>query len=286
MFSENQYQLIDFGGEKKLESFAGVNICRDTPSASGRWLDRSDWPKVDATCECSGKTRRWRGQVPEDWTLKFGDSPMQFELRLTPTGQVGVFPEQAINWDWILGHKIDFTGKKAINLFGYTGGTTMALATRGAEVAHVDAASSVVKWARSNADRSGLSDAPIRWIVEDARRFVQREIKRGNRYDVVVADPPSFGRGPAGEIWKLERDLEVFAEEVRQLLSETPSLVLISCHTPGIVASDLKSIFRHAVLSHSRSPMANSMQAFEMKLPVTNSAVTLPSGCCFRWSAG
>lgn len=285
MFSENQYQLIDFGDEQKLESFASVNICRDTPSAPGRRLDRSHWPNVDATCEWLGKTRHWSGQVPQDWTLKFGESPMKFELRLTPTGQVGVFPEQAINWDWILNHKIDFTGKKAINLFGYTGGTTMALATRGAKVAHVDAAGSVVKWARSNAARSGLSDAPIRWIVEDARRFVQREIKRGNRYDVVVADPPSFGRGPSGETWKLERDLEVFAEEVGQLLSETPSLVLISCHTPGIAARDLESVFRQAVLSHGRSPLASSMQAFEMKLPVTNSSDALPSGCCFRWSA-
>lgn len=297
MFHRNQYRLLDFGDDQKLEVFGPLVVARETPSAIGTVHRHDHWRKADLVCRQQGDKKSWDGHIPDDWSIQFGDTSLTFELRATPTGQVGLFPEQAVNWDWILSYPNQLVGAKALNLFAYTGGTTMALAAIGASVVHLDAASSVVQWARANASRSGMTELPIRWIVEDASRFLSREIKRGNRYDILVADPPSFGRGPSGETWKLERDLPDFLLQMKQILSNTPKMIIVSCHTPGVDARRLKSMCERVFPSHG------ILDAFEMSLDVdpldlnsdqheSNPAYakqspeevhSLASGCCVRW---
>ena len=176
---------------------------------------------------------------------------------------------------------------KAINLFGYTGGTTMALAQRGAAVTHVDAAKSVVNWARENAQQSNLADAPIRWIVEDAVRFLNREIKRGNRYDIVVADPPSFGRGPKNEVWKIQRDLDQLVSLFNQVTEGRCQMLILSCHTPEFTPERLRE-----VVMSEMSIVGGDHRAFQMSIPVSGDGNAtskqkpnrLYSGSCFRWA--
>ncbi len=278
-FDSTQYRLIDFGEEQKLESFGGVVVCRETPSALGIKGDRKVWDTAHLTCGRDGKlinvNRVWEGSGKSDWTTRFGS--FEFELRQTPTGQVGIFPEQATNWSWIHNLPMELSGLKALNLFGYTGGSTMALAARGAEVVHCDAAKSVVNWARSNARRSGLENAAIRWIVEDAMTFVRREIKRGNKYHIVVADPPTFGRGPSGESWKIQRDFEKLLIGLSQLTFDQCSMLLFSCHTPEFDHHQLASL-----VNDTFTVKTNQLESFRLTIPSTSGKV-LPSGHCVRW---
>jgi 23S rRNA (cytosine1962-C5)-methyltransferase len=236
----SEYELLDFGESEKLESFAGTVVRRETPSANGRRRPSDMWSSFDLRCQNRADAIRWEGRPPEHWRAKFCD--LKFNLRPTPTGQVGVFPEQEVNWTWIFDSRSEWEGLRALNLFAYTGGTTMALARRGVQVAHVDSARSVVNWARQNAIDSGLEKAPIRWIVEDAMTFVEREIKRGNRYDIVVADPPSFGRGPKGESWKIQKDLRRLLDGLAELTADRCRMALISCHTPGFDHRNLEAV--------------------------------------------
>jgi len=206
MFDPQQYELIEFGEGTKVERFGGNVVARESPSVE-MFDPKSpiDQFEVDASYDSRDGDDgdcAWHGNVEDGWCVVHGSN--KFSLRQTPSGQVGLFPEQAANWDWIQSHAAKISGKKAINLFAYTGGSTLALAAAGAHVTHVDSASSVVTWARQNAAASGLADHPIRWMVEDAMKFVQREIKRGNTYEIFVADPPSFGRGKKKETWKIE----------------------------------------------------------------------------------
>ena len=272
---QNQYRLVDFGGNEKLEMFGGTIVRRETPSAAGVKASAADWSSAQLSYRSKQNNSSWVGDADDDWHLKFGQS--RFSLRTTPTGQVGLFPEQAINWSWIDQLPIDLSGSKALNLFAYTGGTTLALAHRGAEVVHCDAAKSVVNWARKNAASSGLEQAPIRWIVEDALTFVGREIKRGNRYQIVVADPPSFGRGPGGESWKMKRDFQRLVDGLSQLTGDETQMILISCHTPEFSHNDLKSS-----VSGSFRLGGNPGESFELTIPASNGK-SLVSGQCFRW---
>lgn len=275
MMSLGQYELLDFGENEKLESFAGTIVRRETPSATGARGQHEQWGRFDLHGKLFPNEVRWTGEIPHPWWFDAGEFGLT--LRTTPTGQVGVFPEQAVNWTWIAEAPLDLKGLRAINLFAYTGGTTMALACRGAHVVHVDSAKSVVNWARSNAQESGLENAPIRWIVEDAMTFVQREISRGNTYDIVVADPPSFGRGPKGELWKIQRDIDYLIESLSQLTAGNCRMMLVSCHTPGINHDTLeRSAKRVFDLRSGRS------EGFEMSL-ASVSGKQLPSGSCFRW---
>ena len=234
MFEPHEYELLDFSRGEKLERFGITVTRRQTPSVpdTGYLISDSATPaqicyrRVDST-----GAGRWTGDVDGYWQTSHRG--ITFQLRATKTGQVGVFPEQASNWDWIYNSRLNLQGLNAINLFGYTGGTTLALAKAGAKVTHVDAAKTAVSWARENATVSGLKDYPIRWITEDAMRFVEREIKRGKHYDIFVADPPSFGRGPSGETWKLERDLANLLSSAALLTSSRPTMIIITCHTPG-----------------------------------------------------
>ena len=275
---QQQYQLIDFGCNEKLEFFGGKIVRRETPSAPGSKNIGTDWDCAELTFKLGQPKPRWEGESGVDWFMEFGSN--RFNLRQTPTGQVGVFPEQAVNWNWIDQLPIELSGVKALNLFAYTGGTTLALAQRGAQVVHCDAAKSVVNWARSNAESSGLQNAPIRWIVEDALTFVRREIKRGNKYQIVVADPPSFGRGPGGESWKIQRDLKALIQGLAELSGDEVLMILISCHTPELdhvsLRSTVSSSFRLGAIG------ADHGESLELKIPAS-SGKSLASGQCFRW---
>ncbi len=276
MFSPSQYKLIDFGDAEKLEQFGELTIRRPAPAA--------EFASRDVECD-------WEDAITFDrdigWNVSRSEigcevehRGIRFRIEATPTGQVGMFPEQVRNWDWILDHPRDLKGLKAINLFGYTGGTTMALALRGVQVTHVDAASSVVDWARSNAQLAGLSNAPIRWITEDAVRFLGREIKRGNHYDIVVADPPSFGRGPKKETWKIQRDLEELIGLLDQLCQKKCQMAILSCHTPEFSANDLGKLVR------TRFGLKRTI-GDELDLPLAaanHPQKRLASGDCFRFA--
>ena len=280
MFGFEEYELLDFGGEEKLERFGEVFARRETPAAIGKKNLPGIWNM--ATCRfqrdsssSSNGTWSYEYELPSPWLLPYG--PFRFILKPTPFGHLGVFAEQSANWQWLL-KQPDLKGFKALNLFAYTGGTTMALAAKGCEVTHVDSSKSVVGWARDNAAVSGLAEAPIRWIVEDAVRYVKREIKRGNRYNIVVADPPSFGRGTKKETWKLERDLGELLSDLATLCGQQIKAVLISCHTPGFESPRLGRLVQDAFQLDN-----GTEEPFEMRLE-TESGRALPSGSCYRWS--
>ncbi len=293
MRDSKPYELLDFGHGRRLERFGELVLDRPCPAAVN--FERSDpllWEEADARFEGRERERgRWvcRRSLPERWTLAHG--PLRFELKRTDFGHVGVFPEQAENWQWIadrcksqrrtapgeafsgagtsrgqfvhgscvdVGHDNEADSplprprsqqergqvSKVLNLFAYTGGATMAAAAAGAEVVHVDAAKNVVAWACRNAKLAGLADAPIRWIVEDAQKFVKREIRRGNRYDAVILDPPSYGHGAHGEVWRLAKHLPRLLELCAELTADRLRFLLLTCHTPGFDADMLAAMVR------------------------------------------
>jgi 23S rRNA (cytosine1962-C5)-methyltransferase len=215
--------------------------------------------------------------LPETWTICHDE--LQFQLKPTPFGNVGVYPEQAENWDWIRSQvKRSERRLKVLNLFAYTGGATLAAAAAGAEVVHVDAAANVVAWARRNAEASGLEDAPIRWIVEDAVKFCRREVRRGNRYDAVILDPPSYGHGPKGEVWKTERHLMSLLSLCGKLTVKRRVFVLVTCHTPSLGAAELEACLADAVFGHCQS----GVRAYRLEIRSADGR-TLPSGVMARW---
>ncbi len=282
MFDEAQYALIDFGNGEKLERFGGRTIRRETPSVDVGTAKTDDWV-CDAAYEkhYGSGPGKWKPASPtassttDDWSIEHDRK--RFLLKLAPSGQVGVFPEQSANWDWIDKRRKSVEGLNAINLFAYTGGTTMALANCGVSVTHVDAAKPAVTWARENAQASGLADAPIRWIVDDALAYMRREVKRGKKYQIIVADPPSFGRAPGGDVWKIQRDLPTLIELATQLAGDELKMLILSCHTPGINADDLKQQARE-----TRRLRFGSGETLELTLK-SQSGARLPSGDCFRW---
>jgi 23S rRNA (cytosine1962-C5)-methyltransferase len=244
VFTPEDYELIDFGDGRRLERFQGVIVDRPCPAADG--LLRSApaaWQRADMRYERNAAGQgKWRQKQrrAEGWSIRYRSR--QLELRPTPWGQVGVFPEQVENWDWIEA-QVRRVGRplRVLNLFAYTGGATLAAAAAGAEVVHLDAAKTVVAWARRNAVMSNLSGAPIRWIVEDAVNFVEREVRRGNRYDAVILDPPSYGHGPKGEAWKIEKHLAELLSRCAALTEGRPAFILVSCHSPSIRPRHLRA---------------------------------------------
>jgi len=254
MFAREQYELIDFGDGRKLERFGLHTIDRPAPAArapralAARWAEASarfDEPRL-------GTSGRWSGPLADcaaadaRWTV--AHPPMRFELRLASSGQVGVFPEQAANWDW-LADRVRGASEpiRVLNLFAYTGGSTMACALGGAAVTHVDASRSAVAWARANADASDMPHDRVRWLVEDARRFVEREIRRRRRYDAVVLDPPTFGRGPRGETWSFESDMPGLLTHCRALLVPMPRFILLTGHTTNLPATRIRDLLALAL---------------------------------------
>lgn len=239
MFTRDVHQLLDFGGGRKLERFGSYVLNRPSPAAEGFAQEQPElWPQADARYDRGAERRGdWRCAKPiaDRWPADFGEFTL--ELKLTEFGHLGLFAEQVENWRWIYEQVRRAGAIKVLNLFAYTGGSTLAAASAGAEVVHVDAAEGVVAWARRNAEASGLADKPIRWIHEDAAKFVARELKRGNRYHAVILDPPAFGHGPRGQNWKLDTDLAELLEMCCALCSDQRQFLLLTCHSGDLAQS-------------------------------------------------
>lgn len=240
------YGLVDSGGGRKLERYGRFSVVRPEPQCL--WapaLPASQWDRADAIFDPSGEedAGRWRfsGPAPETWPLSWGE--VRFHGRFTSFRHLAFFPEQAANWAWLEARQRG-AGRplKILNLFGYTGVASLVCAAAGAEVTHVDASKKAVAWARENATLSGLEDKPVRWIVEDARKYVAREVKRGNRYDGIILDPPKYGRGPTGEVWRLYEDLPELIALCAQLLSDDASFLLLNAYAERISGVALASL--------------------------------------------
>jgi len=230
----SDYELLDSGGEEKLERYGNVTLARPDPQALwGKSLGAGEWQKAKGRFERQGREGRWIEQgLPKEWQISLKD--LNFLIRPTSFKHTGLFPEQASNWGWSA-ELVKNAGREVtvLNLFGYTAGATLAAAKAGAKVTHVDASKTAVAWARENARLSGLEEAPVRWIIEDAMKFVKREIARGNRYDGINMDPPAFGHGPKDELWKIEEDFIEIVKLCRELLSEKPLFFLINGYAAG-----------------------------------------------------
>ena len=276
------YEVLDTSGGEKLERWGKYVLVRPDPQVI--WNTPKDdplWRKYDARyARSSTGGGKWANlRLPEHWQVKYRE--LTFNVKPMNFKHTGVFPEQAANWDFIM-ETIRGAGRpiNALNLFAYTGGATLACAAVGASVCHVDAAKGMVAWAKENAKSSGLEDRPIRWIVDDCAKFVEREIRRGRRYDAIIMDPPSYGRGPSGEIWKLEENLWPFVQLVSQVLSDKPLFVIINSYTtglaPSVVGYIMDSIFTKRFGGHS--------ECGELGLPVKDSGLVLPCGSTGRWT--
>ena len=277
------YEVLDTGNGEKLERWGDVILQRPDPQTIWPAAAPEKWRRADAVyhrSERGGGSWETRRQLPERWTVRYGD--LRFYVRPTGFKHTGLFPEQAANWDWMR-EKIAASGRKdvrVLNLFGYTGGATLACAAAGARGTHVDAAKGMVQWAKENRELCGLPETSCRWIVEDAIRFVQREIRRGNTYDGILMDPPSYGRGPSGEVWKLENELYGLIDTAAQVLSPEPVFFLINSYTTGFQASVLSNMIRKCVISRA----GGREDCQELCLPVTSGGV-LPCGATGRWEA-
>jgi 23S rRNA (cytosine1962-C5)-methyltransferase len=278
-----EYEVIDASDGEKLERWGKYLLVRPDPQVIWN-TPKTDprWERYDARYfrSSTGGGRWSEHHLPEHWQLHYRE--LTFLVRPMNFKHTGIFPEQAVNWDFIM-DTVRGAGRpvNVLNLFAYTGGATLAAAAAGASVCHVDAAKGMVQMARDNAKASGLENAPIRWIVDDAAKFVEREIRRGKRYDAVIMDPPSYGRGPSGEIWKLETSLWPFLELVSGVLSDRPLFVLVNSYTTGLAPS-VVGYMLDSILSKQYGGRTESR---ELGLPVTASGLCLPCGATGRWIA-
>ena len=285
MWIENwkDYELLDCGDGEKLERWGRQILVRPDPQAIWEAPRRSSaWQNPDARYLRSntGGGHWERRKLPEQWTVQYGE--LTFNVKPMNFKHTGLFPEQAVNWDFVM-EKIRRAGRpiQVLNLFAYTGGATVACAAAGASVCHVDAAKGMVAWAKENARSSGLADAPIRWIVDDCAKFVEREIRRGRRYDAIIMDPPSYGRGPSGEVWKLEQNLYPFVKLCAGVLSDDPLFVILNSYTTGLAPSVLGYILNLLV----SGTYGGHTECAELGLPVTETGMALPCGATGRWIA-
>lgn len=277
------YELIDSSDGEKLERWGKYVLVRPDPQII--WKNAANdprWKHADAVYKRSGTGGgKWvKNELPEQWTIKYGS--LTFLLKPMGFKHTGLFPEQAANWDWFSG-LIRNAGRnvKVLNLFAYTGGATVAAAAAGASVVHVDAAKGMVAQAKENAALSGLADARIRYIVDDCKKFVEREIRRGNKYDAVIMDPPSYGRGPGGEVWKIEDSVDELVGLCSKLLSEHPLFFLINSYTTGLSPLAMQYILYLKVASH----YGGTLSSGELGLPVSRTGCVLPCGASARWQA-
>lgn len=279
------YQLLDTGNGMKQERWGPYNLVRPDPQIIWHRPDEAPWEGWDGYYHRSstgGGSWEFKRQLPEYWTIKY--KSLTLKIRPTSFKHTGLFPEQAVNWDWfsakIRAAKAAGREVNVLNLFGYTGAASCAAAAAGASVCHVDAAEGMVKWCRENAALSGLAEAPIRYITDDCLKFVRREIKRGRRYDGIIMDPPTYGRGSSGEMWRLEDQLWELLRECDRLLSDRPLFFLINAYTarlsPTVVANLLTDLL---------GPRAGALSAGEIGLPAKRDGKILPCGIYGRWEA-
>lgn len=276
------YQLLDCGGGKRYERWGKQYLVRPDPQAI--WAPARKWDRVNAVYHRSSTGGgSWEVfSLPDSWQISY--KKLVFNIKPMSFKHTGVFPEQGANWDFIterIGHRLRGGGEQpsVLNLFAYTGGATMAAAAAGARVCHVDASKGMVSWAKENARSSGLGDAPIRYIVDDCIKFVKREINRGHKYDAIIMDPPSYGRGPSGEVWRFEENIDDFVGLCGQLLSDTPLFVIISSYTAGVSPSVPAYILSRTVASR----FGGHTEADELGLEVTSTGLALPCGHASRW---
>lgn len=283
--TNDEYQLLDSGNELKLERVGDYTLVRPSPQAIWRpQLPPSEWKRADATFNRTADGEgywTWHTKVKREFDILYNN--ISFTLRLTNFGHLGLFPEQAENWNWlrkIIRKRLVQTGYRnlhVLNLFAYTGGSTLACSQAGAHVVHLDAAKGVVDWARKNAKTCDLEERPIRWIIDDVLKFVQREERRNNRYQGIILDPPSFGRGPKGEVFKIEQDLVPLLEACKAILARDALFVLYSCHTPGFTGLTLENQLADLVVGTK-----GKMESGEMTVREP-SGRQLPSGTFARW---
>ncbi|MGD9723861.1 MAG: class I SAM-dependent methyltransferase [Pirellulales bacterium] len=283
MFASREYQLLDFGSGRKLERIGAYVIDRPTPAAgAGRPRTPALWESADAKFEREGSPRgRWtfRRQIAAAWPIPFG--PMTLGLKFSDFGQVGLYPEQAPNWDWIA-DRVSAADEtlRVLNLFGYTGGSTLAAAAAGAEVTHVDAAQSVVAWARRNVATSGMESAPIRWIAEDAPTFMRRELRRGRDYHAIILDPPAYGHGPDGERWKLADQLGELLQLCLELTARDRRFLLLTCHSGELAVAE--GLLKAALTSAPKFREGGKIEASDMFL-ASAAGGRLHCGAVVRW---
>jgi 23S rRNA (cytosine1962-C5)-methyltransferase len=289
--------VIDTSSKEKLERWGKYILVRPDPQVIWNTL-RMDkrWTSPDGHYHRSNKGGgEWDfNALPEKWKISYDSLGLKFWLQPFAFKHTGIFPEQAANWDWfssIIDKAVREDGRKpegeravkVLNLFAYTGGATLAAAAAGARVTHVDASKGMVGWAKENAVSSGLGEAPIRWLVDDCKKFVEREIRRGNKYDGIIMDPPSYGRGKNGEVWKFEQNIEDLVTLCMQVLSDKPLFFLINSYTTGISSQVLENILR---MNFEKSCKAKGkFENGEIGLPMTNSKLVLPCGIYGRWES-
>lgn len=277
------YELLDCGKGEKLERWGSYTLVRPDPQAIWNTPRRHPgWKRYDARYSRShtGGGQWVKKDLPQRWQVRYG--ALTFNIKPMNFKHTGLFPEQAANWDFAM-EQIRRAGRpiRVLNLFAYTGGATVACAKAGASVCHVDAAKGMVAWAKENARLTGLQEAPIRWIVDDCAKFVEREIRRGKTYDAMIMDPPSYGRGPGGEVWKLEENLFPFVKLCARVLSDKPLFVILNSYTTGLAPSVLGYILQMLVGKR----FGGRVTWDELGLPCTQSGMALPCGATGRWTA-
>lgn len=279
-----EYEIIDCSNGEKLERWGEYTCIRPDPQVIWNTPKKAEiWSKVNAHYHRNNQGGgEWElFNLPEQWTIHYKD--LTFHIKPFQFKHTGLFPEQAANWDWFA-QKIKKAKKqiKVLNLFAYTGGATCAAAKAGAAVTHVDAAKGMVAWAKENARSSGLSDKPIRWITDDCIKFVEREIRRGNHYDAIIMDPPSYGRGPNKEIWKIEEKLHPLIQLCTQVLSEEPLFFLVNSYTTGLSPSVLTYMLSTEMQIECK--YGGIVLSDELGLFVSSNGLILPCGAAGRWS--
>ena len=289
------YEVLDASGGEKLEKWGNYILVRPDPQVIWNTPRKAKgWSSRNAHYHRSAKGGgEWEFfNLPDEWTVSYAlpclsdpVHPLTFRLKPFSFKHTGLFPEQASNWNWFSGLILEALKRdphrqpKILNLFAYTGGATLAAAAAGAAVTHVDASKGMVNWAKENAASSGLADAPVRWLVDDCVKFVEREIRRGSRYDGIIMDPPSYGRGPRGEIWKIEENIWSLIESAAQLLSENALFFLVNSYTTGLQPAVLSYLLGSTVAKKLRG----HVESAEIGLPVRESGLVLPCGASGRW---
>ena len=279
----NDYEVLDTSCGEKLERWGDYYLVRPDPQVLWQTPKKlKQWKKPNGHYHRSSKGGgQWEFfDLPKTWDIRYRE--LIFHLQPFSFKHTGVFPEQAVNWDWF-SDKIRKAGRpvKVLNLFAYTGGATLAAAAAGAAVTHVDASKGMVNWAKENAQACGLKDKPIRWLVDDCVKFVEREIRRGNLYDGIIMDPPSYGRGPKGEIWKIEEKIFPLVQLCTKILSKNPLFFLINSYTTGLQPAVLSYMLGTEV----KSKFGGKVTADEIGLPVSSNGLVLPCGASGRWES-